>query len=88
MSGALAVAGSIFILVKINGKSIPIRLPIITVNTIVKETTTIIPGDLNQAMAATPTAIVNPRNNETITSLPINKYQSDNLTSPMAVFKT
>src|SRR5690554_4611345 len=84
INGALAVAGSSLSFVNTKGNNKPTTLPISTVNTIVIETTTITSGARKLATKATPTAIVTPRNKETMISLPINLYQSDILTSPIA----
>lgn len=84
INGALAVAGSIFILVKINGISSPIKLPVTTIKIIVRDTTIIISGDLKLATSATPTAIVTPNKSETANSFAINLYQSVSFTSPTA----
>ena len=54
INGALAVAGSIFNFVNIKGNESPMRLPVITVNTIVRLTTQIISGERNSAINITP----------------------------------
>ena len=84
ISGALAVAGSSFNVVKINGSNIPIKLPVTTIKTIVSDATQIISGDRMLAIRATPTAMVTPNKSDTNNSLPINLYQSESSTSPVA----
>jgi len=66
--GALAVAGSILIFVKIHGSRSPIKLPATTVSIMVQETTKIISGALKLATTATPIAIVTPNSSETNSS--------------------
>lgn len=83
-NGALAVAGSKLIFVKMNGNNKPIKLPVITVRIIVKVTISTISGALKLAITATPTAMVTPRSKETNSSFVINLYQSVSLTSPIA----
>ena len=82
--GALAVAGSNFIRVKIRGNSMPIILPTITVASMVRATTGMISGARQIATSETPVAIVIPRSNETANSLLNNRIQSCRRTSPMA----
>ncbi len=70
MRGALAVAGSNFNLVNMNGIVRPTRLPAITARIIVRATTRMISGALKLAIRETPRAIVIPSRNETMNSLP------------------
>ena len=84
MRGALAVAGSIFNFVKINGSNIPIRLPTITINVIVIASTNIISGARKADTKLTPKAMVKPKSKETMSSLPNNLVQSRSFTSPIA----
>ena len=84
MSGALAVAGSIFNFVKIKGSNIPIRLPTITINVIVMASTSMISGARNVETKLTPKAIVKPKSRDTKISFPNNFVQSFICTSPIA----
>ena len=82
INGALAVAGSNFNRVKINGNNIPTVLPTITMRTIVNETTGIISGARQEAIIETPIPIVIPKSNHTAISLPNRYSQSLTRTSP------
>ena len=78
------MAGSRRNFVKRKGSNNPIRLPVITINTMERATTRMISGARKLAMAATPAAMVTPNRNDTINSFPINLYQSEIFTSPVA----
>ena len=84
IKGAEAVAGSILSLVKMNGSSMPMRLPTITMAVMVIPSTSMISGARNADTRLTPRAIVRPKSKDTINSFPSSLVQSRSCTSPIA----